>query len=466
MAWAVHSSYSIMAIASENSRSNSFLRGMKLPKIKIRHGDSSESIITCLAAADQSVRVMFAAGGTGGHVFPAIAIADALTASNASVLVQFAGTHHRIEASAVPQAGYAFQSIPAVGIRRPLLSPRNLLLPFQLAISIWVALRLLLDFRPHVVVGTGGYVSVPICLAAALCSCPFVIQEQNAFPGLANKILARFATTVFVAFSAALAYLPKHKCVVCGNPIRASLRQPVSKAAALQHFFPNCPTASVSSDSSYSDDDHKSGHATEPTSKAIPTPVVILVLGGSLGAKSINQAVTGMIVRMLDQWPERFVIWQTGSKNHKDVVDTVCNHERLFISKFLNDMQLAYSAADLVVARSGAITCSELLTVGKPSILIPSKNVVDDHQAKNALALLDMGASKVIWDMALTSKNLEASINELLGDHDEMLSMHERALKAAVPDAAILIAKEVLSLAEHSASLRIQRGWLASFLNP
>lgn len=267
---------------------------------------------------EPAIRVMFAAGGTGGHVFPAIAIADALTAAHKSVSVQFVGTKHRIEASAVPRAGYPFRHIPAVPLCRPIfLSPQNLLLPFRLIISVLEAIRLLLHFRPHVVVGTGGYVSGPICIAALLCGCPYVIQEQNAYPGLANKILASFATSVFVAFADALVHFPWRKCVVCGNPVRSTLQKLKPKTTALRHFFPHVSLI-FACDESVQDD--------------LPCEV-ILIQGGSLGAKSINQAAIGFVKQMLDKYPQRFLIWQTGSKHFKEVVDKISCHERLFISE-------------------------------------------------------------------------------------------------------------------------------------
>lgn len=416
----------------------------------LKAGHGSRSIFFRMAVInnnndddDPAVRVMFAAGGTGGHVFPAIAIADALTASQTSVTVQFVGTKHRVESSAVPRAGYPFRHIPAAALRRPVfLSIQNLLLPFHLMVSVYMALRLLLDFRPHVVVGTGGYVSWPICIAAALCGSPFVIQEQNAYPGMANKILAKFATTVFVGFEAALAYFPPRKCIVYGNPIRSTLQNLLPKTTGLCHFFPNWNTISADNESAQNDAQCE----------------VILIQGGSLGAKSINQAVSGFVTQMLDKCPQRFVIWQTGSKHFKEVMDKIGYHERLFISEFLNDMKLAYSATDLVVASAGAITCSELLVLGKPSILIPLKYVVDDHQSKNAISLQKAGASKVLQDSDLTPGKLEAAIDELLGDKLTMSRMCESALKAAAPDAADLIAKQVFLLARNHALRKVPRG--------
>ncbi|KAI5067836.1 hypothetical protein GOP47_0018364 [Adiantum capillus-veneris] len=388
-----------------------------------------------------SARVMFAAGGTGGHVFPAIAIADALTIAHKSVTVQFLGTRHRLEASAVPRAGYTLRHIPAVPLRRPIfLSPQNLLLPFRLILSIAAALQLLLAFRPHVVVGTGGYISGPICFAALLCGCPFVIQEQNVCPGLANKILASFATSVFVAFADALVHFPSEKCIVSGNPVRWTLQQLVLKRTALRHFFPS--SILLSDEATQCDDEHCE---------------IVFIQGGSLGAKSLNQAVIGFAEEMLEKHPKRFLIWQTGPKHFKGVLNKLRSHERLFICEFLLDMNLAYSAADLVVACSGAITCSELLNLGKPSILIPLQYVADNHQRNNAAVLERAGAARILDDVGLTPEKLEGAINELLGDKAILASMCKNALKIATPSAADLIAQEVFLLAWRHASRRVTK---------
>eukprot|EP00250_Pteridium_aquilinum_P014309 c21908_g1_i1 orf=58-1404(+) len=417
---------------------NGTLRG-KMPTITMASKQGSN------VSDEPALRVMFAAGGTGGHVFPAIAIADALIAENKSVSVQFVGTKHRIEASAVPRAGYPLRHIPAAPLRRPIfLSPQNFLLPFRLIISVLEALRLLLDFRPHIVVGTGGYVSGPICLAALLCGCPYVIQEQNAHPGLANKILASFATSVFLAFADALVHFPSHKCVVCGNPVRSTLQKLVPKTAALHYFFPNSSSMFARDESVQHELQCK----------------VILIQGGSLGAKNVNQAAIGFVRQMLDEYPQRFLIWQTGSKHFKEVVNKTSCHERLFITEFLHDMNLAYSAADLVVACSGAITCSELLILGKPSILIPLQYVVDNHQSHNAAVLQKAGASRVLDDIGLTPGRLEAAINELLGDKVMLECMCNNASKAAAPHAADLIARQVFLLAQKHAFTNELRGFL------
>ncbi|MCO5569557.1 hypothetical protein L7F22_023272 [Adiantum nelumboides] len=364
----------------------------KMPMVSARNGVEEEL----------AVRIMFAAGGTGGHVFPAIAIADALTTAYKSVTVQFVGTRHRLEATVVPRAGYSLRHIPAAPLRRPIfLSPQNLLLPFRLLHSILAAVHLLLTFRPHAVVGTGGYISGPICFAALLCGCPYVIQEQNACPGLTNKILASFATTVFVAFVDALAHFPSQKCIVSGNPVRWTLQQLVPKTTAVRHFFPSSTSLLASDETA-----QLYGGQCE----------VVLIQGGSLGAKSLNQAVIGFVERMLDKHPKRHLIWQTGSKHFKGVLDKLKHHERLFVCEFLLDMNLAYSAADLVVACSGAITCSELLTLGKPSILVPLQYVADNHQRNNAAVLQRAGASRTIDDTGLTPEKLEGAINELLGE--------------------------------------------------
>eukprot|EP01018_Ginkgo_biloba_P026023 Gb_12006 [translate_table: standard] len=254
----------------------------------------------------ECVRIMFGAGGTGGHVYPAIAIADELKSmAGANVQIQFVGTKTRMEWKAVPSAGYQISPIPAVGIRRPIFSPVNVLLPLKLVQCFWECWRLLNTWRPHIVVGTGGYVAGPICLIAALRGIRVAIQEQNVFPGIANKILGMFATIVFVAFPASLDFFPKDKCVISGNPIRPALRRYVSNAVARSYFFP------------------RGAHTKEATNQ------VVLILGGSLGAKSINIAVLGMYSEMLSNHDNRYIIWQTGTDNFDEMDSLVRGHPRL-----------------------------------------------------------------------------------------------------------------------------------------
>ncbi|KAG6549625.1 hypothetical protein Mapa_008603 [Marchantia paleacea] len=392
-----------------------------------------------LTTQEEAFRILMVAGGTGGHIYPAIAIADEIKNLNKTAQVQFAGTKDRMEWSAVPQAGYEISVVPAVAIRRPFYSLQNLLVPAKLLISLYSCWKLLNRIRPHVVVGTGGYVSGPLCLAAAISGYPVVIQEQNAYAGITNRLLGKIAQTIFVAFWAATAYFPKDRCMLYGNPTRVELRQYVSAAVARRFFFPQDDLQRIA------DLGHYSGKRKKKE--------VVLILGGSLGALAINKVVADMVVKSLEENPERYIIWQTGPKYYEEMVQRVGQtHPRLAIFPYVSAMQMAYAAADLVVARAGAITCSELLVTGKPSILIPSRNVAEDHQTKNAEAMAEGGSARVLSESSLSSSFLASMIDELLGDDILLTDMMEKALKAATPDASSQIAQHIIRLANKRVS--------------
>ncbi|XP_039116437.1 UDP-N-acetylglucosamine--N-acetylmuramyl-(pentapeptide) pyrophosphoryl-undecaprenol N-acetylglucosamine transferase-like [Dioscorea cayenensis subsp. rotundata] len=318
--------------------------------------------------------------------------------------------------------------IPSARLFRPFLNPVNLLLPFSLLRSIFISWTILRRFRPQIVLGTGSYVAAPVCFAAALAGIKFVIQEQNSFPGLTNRSLAPYAEKIFLAFNACVKYFPKEKCVVSGNPVRLALRRYVSKAVARSHFFPKA---------SAKNGDEKAQ--------------VVLVLGGSSGAYALNIAVLNMYYEMLLEHKNRYIIWQTGADGYNEMESLVKNNRRLLLTPFLHSMDLAYAAADVVVSRAGAMTCTEILTTGKPSILIPSPTVADDHQTKNAYIMADVAGSKVIPQDELDSSCLEIAINEVLGDEKLMAEMSEKALSVARPNASAEIAQDMLSLIRVSA---------------
>ena len=250
-------------------------------------------------------RILFAAGGTGGHVYPALAIADEVRKLNPTAVIEFVGSRERMEWDVVPQSGYAISPIPAVAIRRPFWSMANVLLPARLLRCLWVCWSVVRRVRPNVVVGTGGYVAGPLCLMAALSGVAVAIQEQNAYAGLSNRILGRIATVVFVAFAAATAYFPYRKCVLIGNPTRRVLQQPVDRIAALRSFF-DVPEVSVDGDVE-----------------------VVAVMGGSLGARLINEAVAEIVLSLLEQNPRRFIIWQTGTIHYDITRSRIGTHPRL-----------------------------------------------------------------------------------------------------------------------------------------
>ncbi|GLJ07093.1 hypothetical protein SUGI_0057860 [Cryptomeria japonica] len=334
------------------------------------------------------IRVVFGAGGTGGHVYPAIAIADEMKVIHPNVEIEFVGTSNRLEWKAVPAAGYSIRPIPAVALKRPILHPTNILLPLKFLNCLWECWKLLGQLRPELVVGTGGYVAAPICLMAALRGIRIAIQEQNVSPGIANKLLGVFASVIFVAFPSSVDLFPKRKCVVSGNPIRPSLRRYVSRSVARSHFFPGSTGNSQAE--------------------------LLLILGGSLGANAINIAVLEMYCQMLSQHPNRYIIWQTGNDNFDEMDSLVKAHPRLLLTSYLNNMDFAYAAADLVVARAGAMTCSELLATGKPSILIPSAYVAEDHQMKNATFMYEVAGAKLLYEDELDSTTLANAINDIL----------------------------------------------------
>ncbi|KAK8949210.1 hypothetical protein KSP39_PZI006317 [Platanthera zijinensis] len=381
-----------------------------------------------IAAGEQhssDLCIVVSGGGSGGHIFPALAIADELRAVRPDSRIVFLGTVTGMESDVVPSAGYEFVPVPKARLARPFLSPLNLLFPFQLLRSIAASAVVLSRLRPKIVIGTGAYVSAPICFAAVISGIKLVIQEQNCYPGITNRALAPYAEKIFIAFNACLKYFPRDKSLVCGNPRRLSGGSGggVSQAEARLHFFP------------------ESG-GTDLEERA----VVVLVLGGSTGANAMNLAFLDICYDMLVENERMFIIWQTGSEWFDEVQSIAKIHPRLLLTPFLDAMELAYASADLVVSRAGAMTCTEILTAGKPSILIPSPTATDDHQTKNAYAMADVAGAQVLTEDELDSTSLRTVINNVLGDDKLMEEMSEKARRAARPHAAADIAECILSM--------------------
>ena len=369
-----------------------------------------------LRRAPGTPRILFACGGTGGHVYPAIAIADAIRERVPGVAITFAGTQDRMEWEAVPKAGYSIHPITVSGFQRGLsLSAigRNLSFPFKLMKGFWDAYKLIGDFDPDVVVGTGGYVSGPVGLAASLRRRKLVLQEQNAYAGATNKLLAPRADLVFVAFDAAQSYFPG-ETQVAGNPVRQDLADANAKEAR-EHW-------DIPADAN-----------------------VLLAMGGSLGAGPINGALKLHLESLLAD-PSAFVIWAAGKRYYDTLREAIPAHDRLRLVPYLDRMDLAYAAADLALCRSGAITCSELAVTGTPSVLVPSPNVTADHQTKNARALADAGAAVLLPEADLDARFRDA-VTALLRQPDTLAEMSRSALTIARPDAADEIAQAVLGLA-------------------
>ena len=369
---------------------------------------------------DGTPRVLFACGGTGGHVYPAIAIADAVRAERPGAAIAFAGTRDRMEWTAVPRAGYPIHAVTVSGFQRGLSGAalrRNLGFPFKLAAGVRDSLRLVGSFDADVVVGTGGYVSGPVGLAAVLRGRPLVVQEQNAIAGATNKLLATRARAVFVGFEATLADLPG--ATVAGNPVRADL------------------VAASATD------------ATRAAARAelgiAPEARVLLVTGGSLGAAPLNRATADALGTLLAD-PDVAVVWAAGTRYFEAVRAAAPVHDRLHLVPYLDRMDLAYAAADVALTRSGALTCSELAATGTPSVLVPSPNVTADHQTRNAAALAEAGAATLLPEARLMA-DVAAVVGGLLADDARRAAMRQACARVARPDAARDIASTVLALA-------------------
>lgn len=368
--------------------------------------------------------ILIAGGGTGGHVYPAIAIADAIQAARPEARVIFAGTEDRLEARAVPEAGYALHPITVSGFQRS-LSVENLTFPVKLLQGLWDSWKLVGSLDPDVAVGTGGYVSGPVLFAAWLRGCPLLVQEQNAYAGVTNRLLGLVASRIHAAFPEAQDDLPAGRTTITGNPVRRSLTET----------------------------------STDASRRALGLPAnarVLLVFGGSLGSKALNDALEAHLPEILDADGEAgrpvHVIWQTGSRYFDALTDRLdetglTDHPRLQIREYIDRMDRAYAAADLALCRAGALTCSELLVTGTPAVLVPSPNVVADHQTKNARSMERTGAARMLPETDLDDR-IVPMIRDLLTDDAARSDMARAARDAAQPDAAEIIARDVLALAD------------------
>jgi UDP-N-acetylglucosamine--N-acetylmuramyl-(pentapeptide) pyrophosphoryl-undecaprenol N-acetylglucosamine transferase len=358
-------------------------------------------------------RVIISGGGTGGHIFPAVAIADELKRRNPAIEILFVGAEGRMEMEKVPLAGYQIIGLPIAGLQRK-LTLSNFMLPYKLAKSLLKARRIIKDFKPQLVVGVGGYASGPILKMANLLGIPTLIQEQNSFAGKTNKLLAQKARTICVAYDGMEAYFPAQKIVLTGNPVRKEMsRSEVSKIEAINFF------------------------------KLDSSKKTILVIGGSLGARAINQALIHEITKWKSYDETIQVLWQCG-KLYYDELKVKLAHadsKNIYLLEFIQRMDLAYAAADLVVSRAGALSVSELCLLGKASILVPSPNVAEDHQTKNAMALVRKDAAVMLKDDELKNK-LISKVTELLGDENAIANLSKNSLLLAKPNATEEIVDE------------------------
>lgn len=358
-------------------------------------------------------KVIISGGGTGGHIFPAIAIANTLkNVHKDNVEILFVGANGKMEMEKVPQAGYKIEGLNISGFQRK-LTIKNLVFPFKLIGSLIKAIRIVKEFKPDVAVGVGGYASGPLLRMATFFKVPAVIQEQNSYPGVTNKILASKVRKICVAYDGMERFFPKEKVVLTGNPVRQNMVQIDGKKDEAMEFFKL--------------DENK------------PT---LLVIGGSLGARTINNSIRESIQILVDKGIQ--VIWQTGKLYYNDckkVADKFAD-KGVRVYDFVQRMDLAYAAADVVVSRAGAISVSELCLVGKPCILVPSPNVAEDHQTKNAMALVNNNAAILVRDADSVSI-LGGEVVSLLGNKERCNELSLNIKKMGIHNAAEAIVKEI-----------------------
>jgi UDP-N-acetylglucosamine--N-acetylmuramyl-(pentapeptide) pyrophosphoryl-undecaprenol N-acetylglucosamine transferase len=361
-------------------------------------------------------KVIISGGGTGGHIFPAISVANALRRIDPEISILFVGAEGRMEMEKIPAAGYRIIGLPVAGIHRS-LTLKNITVLLKLFRSLGMAKKVIKEFEPDVVVGVGGYASGPVLRQAGKMGIPTLIQEQNSYAGVTNKLLAKKASAICVAYDGMDKYFPAEKIIKTGNPVRQNFDNLKNLKKEALSFF-NLKTD-------------------------FP---VILVLGGSLGAGSINKSLSENINKLIDsdcQW-----LWQTGKHYHENVkaLVSLSFSENISVHGFINRMDYAYAAADIIVSRAGAGTISELCLVGKPVILVPSPNVAEDHQTRNAKALSDKEAAVLITDVQAVKTLVDEAI-KLISDRTKRDLLSENILKMADRDADNRIAEEVLKLA-------------------
>lgn len=360
-------------------------------------------------------RIIISGGGTGGHIFPAIAIANALAALEPGIEILFIGAKGRMEMEKVPAAGYEIRGLWISGLQRR-ITLKNLSFPFKVVSSLIKADRILASFGPDVVIGVGGYASGPTLRAAVRRKIPTLIQEQNSYPGITNKLLAGKVDRICVAYEGMSRFFPSEKIIFTGNPVRQDIIAPANKEEALEHF--------------HLDKNKK----------------VVLIIGGSLGAGTINKSVLHHLYQQ-NREDDFQLLWQTGNY-HYNVISTnenIQNREDVHIVPFIDRMDLAYTAADIIVSRAGAIAISELCIIGKPVILIPSPNVAEDHQTKNAEALVRKSAALMLKDQDAVEKLFDI-VKQLAADN-ELQNVFSKEIRAmAKPEAASVIAQETMKL--------------------
>ena len=361
---------------------------------------------------EKKLKFIISGGGTGGHIYPAIAIANELKYRFHDAEFLFVGAKDKMEMQKVPQAGYDIKGLWISGIQRK-ITLQNLMFPFKLTSSLWKSYRIIKKFKPDVVIGTGGFASGAVLKVATMLGIPTLIQEQNSFPGITNKLLAKKANTICVAYEGLEKFFPKEKLIITGNPVRQDLLNSDDKRFEALTYF-----------------------------ELDSTKRTLLVLGGSLGARRINQLIAKEIDFLLALGVQ--IIWQCG-KLYFEEYNHFNTKENVHVFAFIDKMDFAYAAADVIISRSGASSVSELCIVGKPTIFIPSPNVSEDHQTKNAQAILDKKAAILLKekDLDIDFKNIFA---DLISNDEKQVKLSKKIYKLALPNATNEIVDEIEKL--------------------
>lgn len=361
-------------------------------------------------------KIIISGGGTGGHIFPAISIANAIKEIDNEIVIHFVGAEGRMEMQRVPDAGYSIDGLPVAGFDR-----KHLWKNVQVLIKLWKSQRkaksIIKAFKPDVAVGVGGYASGPTLNVAHKLGIPTLIQEQNSYAGVTNKLLGSGANKICVAYDNMERFFPKDKILLTGNPVRQTLLKSIDKKDAVAKFGLNTESP------------------------------ILLVVGGSLGAGTINQSILKDLEKIKNAGIQ--LIWQTGKYYYDNLANEIKTIKEqlpeMYMNAFIKEMPEAYAAADLVISRAGASSISELCLLGKPSLLVPSPNVAEDHQTKNAMALVDKGAAEWVSDKEAKEELIDHAIT-LINDTDRLETIGIECLKMAHHDAAKIIATEVLKL--------------------
>ena len=360
----------------------------------------------------RKLKFILSGGGTGGHIYPAIAIANELKLRFPDADFLFVGAKDKMEMQKVPQAGYTIKGLWIAGLQRK-ITMQNMMFPFKLISSLWTSRKIIKEFKPDVVIGTGGFASGPLLQMANNLNIPTLIQEQNSYPGITNKLLSKKANSICVAYENLDRFFPKEKIVITGNPVRQDLLEIDSKRKeALKHY------------------------------NLDPNKKTLLVLGGSLGARRLNRLIEKEIYNIISK--DIQIIWQCGKLYYHDY-NHFTDRKIVQVVSFIDRMDLVYAAADFIISRAGASSVSELCLVGKPVIFIPSPNVSEDHQTKNAKAILDKNGALLIKENELDA-TFEPIFSNLVFNENLQKELSENIKKLARPNATKDIVEEIIKL--------------------